>query len=241
MAGVELKTAVVTGATRGIGLAIADALVKAGARVLIGARNQDSLDSVCARLTSSGGSVSAQMLDLSDFGSIDTFCDAAREEFADLNILVLCAGTYEHSAWDMQMTDALRLAMNVKVLGNARLAENVLPSMSTTDGHIVFINSSIVRGDGKGNPAHAASQHALRSMADSLRASVNAKGIRVTTIYPGKTATPRQASIATAAGRQYQPDDIIQAEDVALAVLQCLEFPHRTEVTDLHMRQTKKV
>src|SRR5260370_931141 len=83
-------------------------------------------------------------------------------------------------------------------------------------------------------------QHALRSIADSLREEVNADGIRVLSVFPGRTATPRIAKLFEKEGRAYQPGLLMQPEDVAEMVTHSLRLPHTAEVTEISIRPMQK-
>lgn len=231
----------VTGASQGIGLAIVEALAEAGADVAMAARRKDRLEAIRDSHAAASGGLRPAPVDLSDTGSIGEFCAAELERTPKLDVLVLCGGVYKSSSWTGDDADNWESMLEVNVLGNARVIRGLLPALERAKGHVVFINSSIVRGSGAGNPAFAACQHALKSLSDSLRDRVNASGVRVTSVYPGKVATPRQRAIAETTGRTYEGDRIVQPEDIAATVLHCVTFPSRAEITDVHVRQTEKI
>lgn len=108
--------------------------------------------------------------------------------------------------------------------------------LKTRRGQIVFINSiaGIYAMPHVGQ--YAATQHALKAVTDSLRAEVNAAGVRFLSVYPGRTATPMQEAVHEREGRVYVPERLMQPEDVAAAVLSALGLPRTAEVTDLHIR-----
>ena len=83
-------------------------------------------------------------------------------------------------------------------------------------------------------------QQLLNTLADSLREEVNEQGVRVLSVYPGRTATPRQAGIFEAEGREYTPERLLQPEDLAGMVAGCLALPRTAEVTDLFIRPAHK-
>jgi len=123
--------------------------------------------------------------------------------------------------------------------GHYLMIQTVLPLLRKGPGQIVFINSSA----GLRSPATAgqfsATHHAFRSIADSLRDEVNALGIRVLSVFPGRTATPRIAKLFEKEGRAYQPDLLMQAE-VAEMVTHSLRLPRTAEVTDISIRPMQK-
>ena len=117
------------------------------------------------------------------------------------------------------------------------LTKCLLPLLLTARGQIVFINSSV--GLAAKRPdigQYGATKHALKAIADSLREEVNARGIRVLTMYLGRTATPMQEALHAREGRTYRPEQLLQPEDVASMVVQALKLPATAEVTDMSIR-----
>jgi len=86
----------------------------------------------------------------------------------------------------------------------------------------------------------SATQHALRAMADALREEVNPSGVRVLSLFPGRTATPRMKALYAAEQKPYRPEVLMQPEDVATMIIQALCLPHTAEVTEIHMRPLQK-
>ncbi len=128
----------------------------------------------------------------------------------------------------------------VNVRAPYALTKALLPMVRANRGQIVFINSSAGLTARGGIAAYAATKHALKAIADSLRSEVNTAGIRVITIYPGRTATPQQEKIHEQEGKTYQSERLLQAEDVAKAVLNALAMPRTAEVTDISIRPMQK-
>src|ERR1700741_1963961 len=117
------------------------------------------------------------------------------------------------------------------VRGHYALTQALLDLLRKQKGQVVFINSSA----GLRSPAtvgqFSATQHAFRAMADSLRDEVNSDGVRVLSVYPGRTATPRMAALFANEGRPYRPELLMQPEDIAVMVSQALSLPRTAEVT----------
>ena len=116
------------------------------------------------------------------------------------------------------------------------LTQGLLPLLKLRQGQIVFINSSQgIQARANSGP-FAATQHALKAITDSLRQEVNADGIRVLSIFPGRTATPRMKALYEAEGRRYQPKLLLQAEDIAQVVLNAVLLPRSAEITNVEIR-----
>jgi len=120
------------------------------------------------------------------------------------------------------------------------MIQTMFPLLRKAAGQIVFINSSAGLRSPATTGQFSATQHAFRSIADSLREEVNPLGIRVLSVYPGRTATPRVAKLFEKEGRAYQPDLLMQAEDVAEMVTHSLRLPRTAEVTDISIRPMQK-
>src|SRR5262249_45306920 len=83
---------------------------------------------------------------------------------------------------------------------------------------------------------YSATKHALKAVAESLREEVNPMGIRVLNVYLGRAATPMQKSLHEREGKLYDPDRLLQSEDVASIVIHALQLPSTAEVTDISIR-----
>ena len=126
--------------------------------------------------------------------------------------------------------------LSVNAVAPAELTRLMLPALRAARGHLIFVNS----GAGlRVNPewgAYAASKFALRALADAVRAEEGSNGIRVTTVYPGRTATPMQQKVHQQEGADYDPSQWIDPESVATAILTALDLPRDAELTELTVR-----
>jgi NADP-dependent 3-hydroxy acid dehydrogenase YdfG len=120
------------------------------------------------------------------------------------------------------------------------LTQLLLPELLARRGQIVFINSSAGLNGQANLSQYAATQHARRALADSLREEVNAAGVRVISIYPGRTATPLQEEVHRAEGRRYQPGLLLQPADIASMVIGALALPRTAEVMNIEIRSMNK-
>jgi NADP-dependent 3-hydroxy acid dehydrogenase YdfG len=107
-------------------------------------------------------------------------------------------------------------------------------------GQIAFINSTQGLQAQARVGQFAATQHALKALADSLRDEVNSDGVRVFSVYPGRTATPRMEAIFTREGRAYKPELLLQPEDIAEVVINALMMPLTAEMTNGTIRPRVK-
>ncbi len=121
----------------------------------------------------------------------------------------------------------------MNLLAPAELTRLALPALRAAHGTVVFVNS----GAGlRANPewsAYAASKHGLRALADALRAEELGTGVRVTSVFPGRTATPMQAKVHEQEGKEYDEADWIRAETVADAIRHVLDLPRDATIPDV--------
>jgi len=118
----------------------------------------------------------------------------------------------------------------------AELTRLLLPQLRLAKGHVLFVNSGAgLRANGEWG-AYAASKHGLKALADALRWEESGNGVRVTSVYPGRTATPMQEKVHRQEGKDYDPERWITPDAVATTVLTALDLPRGSEVTDLSVR-----
>jgi NADP-dependent 3-hydroxy acid dehydrogenase YdfG len=230
--------ALVTGAGGGIGRAIACALVGAGSEAWLVGRTQKTLDET-ARL---GGveHIRVRPHDLTRPDEMEALARELEHEAQRLDVLVHCAGVIAHGRIEEAPTESLdeQYAANVRVF--YALVQRLLPLLRSGPGQVVVVNSSVVLGTRPGVGQFAATQHALRALTDTLRQEINADGVRVLSVFPGRTATTRQESLFAAEQRHYRPELLLQPEDLATMVLTSLTLPRTVEVTDIYIRPMLK-
>jgi NADP-dependent 3-hydroxy acid dehydrogenase YdfG len=232
--------AVVTGASSGIGRAIGVGLAAHGAEVGLVARRQNMLEEVAGEVHARGGRARVFCTDLTRDDDIHRLALSLHRDFGRVDVLVLCGGTMFHGALERAPLDQFDLQYRSNLRGHYALTQLLLPLLRKQPGQIVFINSSAALRSPANLGQYSAMQHALRAVADSLRDEVNADGIRVLSIYPGRTATPRMAALYENEGRPYRPELLMQPEDVAAMVIHALTLPRSAEVTDISMRPMQK-
>ena len=120
------------------------------------------------------------------------------------------------------------------------LTQRCLPLLKSSRGQVVFINSSTGLAAPAAVGVFAATQHALKAIADALRDEVNEAGVRVLSVFPGRTATPRMLARYATEGRVYQPELLLQPGDVASVVVSSLALPRTAEVTNVSIRPQAK-
>ncbi len=230
----DRAVALVAGASGDIGRAIAFDLLAAGAEVFMLGRSMARLAEPPppANFAHNCRYLVADLTDSDAIGHVNTEI-ALRSR---LDVLVLSSGTYQRSH-EPKVFDH-QIAANL--VGPYALLQRLLPLLIEAHGQVVFINSSQALKAAAGLAQYAATKHAMKAVADSLRDEVNASGVRVTSVFLGRTASERQRAIFAAEGRPYPPERLIQPADIAQVVLALLRLPRTSEVTDIVLRPMQK-
>lgn len=205
----------VTGATRGIGRATVLELLRGGASVLATGRDLARMESLRAS-ASSAERLTTSAADLSSPEDRKALVEEALR--APLDGVVHSAGVCALGRVEETIPEALDLNWQVNFRTPYLLTRALLPALRTRRGLALFINSGAGIQAGPGWSAYAASKHALRALANSLRAEESGR-VRVTTIYPGRTASDMQAAVHEHEGKAYDSSAFVQPEDVAAAVV----------------------
>jgi NAD(P)-dependent dehydrogenase (short-subunit alcohol dehydrogenase family) len=234
------RVAVVTGASSGVGRAIALALARQGAELCAVGRNSNALAETVAAARQFSPATTFP-LDLTVEENLEALLRHLEEKAGKVDILVHSAGVIHQDLMERARIEDLDLQYATNVRAPYLVSQRLLPFLARARGQIVFINSSVglaVKRPEVGQ--YAATKHALKAIADSLREEVNPKGIRVLTLYLGRTATPMQQALFQQDGREYHPETLLQPEDVASVVVHALMLPSTAEVTDISIRPMAK-
>ena len=226
----------ITGASGGLGAALADALAPTHTLFLAG-RPSERLDAVAERL-----GATTWPLDLADPDAIP----AVVEPIVELDVLIHNAGVAYPGRVAETTVDQWRSTMAVNVIGAVALTLELLPALRAAGGHVVFINSGAGVSPRSGNALYSASKAGLKSLADTLRQEEAGK-VRVTSIYPGRVDTPMQERLhAFNAARlrtegimatpAYRAADHMAPQSVAAAVRLAVNTPMDAVVEDLAIR-----
>jgi NADP-dependent 3-hydroxy acid dehydrogenase YdfG len=226
------KVALVTGASSGIGRAIALSLAARSVSLRLAGRNLDKLREVA------GMAAAAQIfsVDFSEPRQLAAFAEHIVERTESLDYLIHSAGAIALGAFESAALADFDRQWDINVRAPYLLTRALLPLLKRSRGQVVFINSSAGVNAVPGSSQYSATKHGLRALADCLRAEVNPHGIRVVNVFVGRTATPMQAAVHASEGRDYRPEKLIQPEDVASLVVHALSLPPTVEVTALHLR-----
>jgi short-subunit dehydrogenase len=178
--------------------------------------------------------------DLTKEEEVERLANHVKKEFGRLDILVHSAGTIGYGRLEETPLSSLDQQFHTNVDGPLRLTQKLLPLLKKPRGQIVFLNSSVGLNAGPVKGHYSATQHAVKALADSLRDEVNGEGVRVLSVFPGRTATGRTEALYAMEGRPYRPELLLQPEDVANIILSSLELPWTAEVTNISIRPMLK-
>jgi short-subunit dehydrogenase len=234
------QVAVVTGASRGIGRAIAQSLAGCGANLCLVGRDKKTLEQVTTSNPGHKNVVRTYETDLCVDIDVSRLAEGIARDFRRVDILVLAAGMHYMGTIENTPVDQLDSLYRANVRAPYMLTRALLPAIKAGAGQIVFINSSVGLRSKAGVGHFASTQHALKALTDSLRDEVNSSGVRIISVFPGRTATPRMQLIYEQEGKQYTPDLLLQPEDVAEVVIDALIMPRTAEVTDISVRPLKR-
>ena len=223
------KVAIVTGSTKGIGLAIAERMVNEGAHVVVTARTESDVDTVARRL---GENAVGIVSDVSDPASCEDLVAKTVERFGRLDVLVNNAGVGIFKPISEMSVEEWRRQVDVNLGGVFYCSKAALPHLSDTgDGFIINIGSLASRNTFSGGTGYNASKFGLLGMTEAMMLDVRYEDVRVSIVMPGSVNTPfNDNETSPERGWKLEPDDC------ALAVMQLLEYPKEAHVSRIEMR-----
>ena len=228
------ETAVITGASSGVGKSLAIQLSDAGYRVVLAARSKDKLNAIAEEILSKGGDSLVVSTDVSQPEQINNLKDRALE-YGDVSVVINNAGLGKFSKvedvaiedWDRQLDVNLRASFLV--------SQAFIPGMKQRlNGILVFMNS--VAGK-KGYPysaAYVASKYGMRGLADSLREELREDNIKVISIHPGAVDTP----FWDGKGVNFPREEMLNTHTLAQSIVHAIQSPGNFAVEELVVRRT---
>jgi len=227
------KKAVVTGGTRGIGRAIAEALLRSGASVAICGRTRETVDQACVELKqSTGGDIFGEAADVSKWDQMGHFFGTVASHFGGLDILVNNAGMGVFRSIQDLTPEDWRNTIDLNLTGVFNCCKQALPLLRQNDGYIIQISSLAGINAFAGGAAYNASKFGLNGFSEAIMQDLRYQNIRVSYIMPGSVDT----DFSPRSGRAEWK---IAPQDVAEVVLALLHMPARTLVSRVEMRPSK--
>jgi len=210
-----------TGSGSGIGRVVTERLLARGDEVWAVVRRPGRAPAGCAEL----------IADLADAEAI-----AALDLPDSLDGVVHAAGVVELGRVDELGAAAWQDQLTVNVVAPALLTRAALPALRAARGTVVFVNSGSGLRANPGWSAYAASKFGLRALADALREEESGNGVRVTSVFPGRTATAMQEKVHAQEGKEYDEGRWIRPETVADAILTAVDLPRDATIPEISIR-----
>ena len=246
MAKLDGKVAVITGASSGIGEATAEALAAEGAAVVVAARREDRLNNLVDRIEGDGGRVLPVACDVTDEEQAHALIQRAKDELGSVDILVNNAGVMQLSKIEKGLSDEWRTMFDVNVMGLLYVTDAAVQAMKEQgSGYVVNISSVAGRKTRPGVGVYSGTKFAVNAISEALRQELIEDNVRVTMIEPGAVGTELPNHITDEEAKEgidalYQLDDILQAEDIANAIVYCVTQPARVSINELLIRPTQQ-
>ncbi len=241
------KTAFITGASNGIGAAVATRLLAEGMRVVGAARRQGRVADVLQKVDASGANSLAVQCDVRDEISVREAFAQAKKNFGGVDVLINNAGLGHAAALAEGKVDEWREMLDVNVLGLCICTRDALADMRSRGchGHIIHIGSMAGQRVPAGAGLYSATKHAVRALTEALRMELRENGdsIRVGEICPGFVETGFAGHYMKSeekAREVYSRFKVLEADDVAEAVVYMLSCPEHVQIHDILMRPTEQ-
>ena len=226
-----MTTHVITGAGSGIGRVVAERLHARGDQLVVVARD-------AARATELTEAFPGSIPVVTDLARPETIAEAVQDAGvpASVDALIHAAGIVELGAVADLPVTAWTSQLAVNLVAPAELTRVLLPRVRAARGQVLFVNSGAGLTAHPDWAAYAASKHGLKALADALRGEEARHGVRVMTVYPGRTATPMQEKVHAQEGADYDADRWIDPASVAAAIITALDLPRDAVISDLSVR-----
>jgi len=260
------KVAIVTGASSGIGLAIAKALGRESAAVVLAGRTAEPMEKAADEISANSGRALVRRVDVRDEKQMRDLVDSAVKEYGKLDVMVNNAGVNPFDNVLEGDVGKWRETLETNVIGLALGCREAYRVMKGKGGHIVNMSSVAARYAEPDGPMYAASKHAAGALTESLRLALQGKNIRVTAVMPGAVATslvrsmPEEQLFAIARMFGVDPEQagfkpgqqlpqeildrvmavaknvVLRPEDIAEAVLYAVTQPETVHINEIMVR-----
>ena len=237
------RTAVITGASSGIGEATARALAAEGAAVALLARRAGRIEDLAAEITAAGGKAVACVADVQDRDAVLRAADIVGAALGPVHILVNNAGVMLLSPFAAGKVDEWRRMIDTNLTGVLLVSDVFLPQLVAAQGDIVNISSVAGRTTGPNRSVYNATKWGLTAWSDALRKELIQASVRVIVVEPGAVATELTDHISDDHIREdtqgfYDSVGALQAKDIAAAIAFAVGQPHRVSLNEILIRPT---
>ncbi|MFW0755838.1 SDR family oxidoreductase [Pseudomonas sp. H11T01] len=239
------KTAIITGASSGLGAASARALSAKGVRVVAAALDQEGLDAIVSELKANGGEAVGRVSDVTNLEDMKALAQFAQDSFGSVDILINNAGLMLFSTWVDLAVDDWEKMINVNIKGYLNGVAAVLPFMlNQKSGQILNMDSVAGHQVGPSAGVYSATKFFVQAMTESMRKELGVHhGIRVNTVSPGVTNTGWADKVTDPAGRKAAQElnkIAIAPDDIGKAVVYALDQPANVTVNEVIISPTRQ-
>ena len=237
------KRVVITGASSGIGAAMAREYAAMGAKVVLGARQQDKLDELCKEITAKGGQAVYSVTDVTKAEDCEKLIQKAVDSFGGIDVLICNAGISMRALFDDLNLSVLHRLMDVNFWGTVYCTKYALPYLQQSKGSLVGISSVAGIHGLPGRTGYSASKFAMTGFLETIRVENLKKGLHVMVACPGFTASNVRFSALTADGSQQgstprEEGKMMTAEQVAHIVARGIARRKRLCLMEIEGRAT---
>lgn len=239
---IKEKVVVITGASSGIGEAIARLLATLGARVVLGARRTDKLQTITTEIINAGGQATYRKLDVTNLESVQSLAAFAVDQFGQLDVWINNAGLMPLSMINEYKVNEWNQMIDVNIKGVLHGIAAALPIFEAKDqGQFINITSVADRWVGPTSTVYSGTKFAVRAISDGLRQEVSTN-IRVTLVAPGATESELAETISNPALKKLAIEkfriDLLPAAAIAKAVAYAIAQPADVDINEIVVRPT---
>ena len=243
MPSIDGKVVVITGASSGIGEATARLLASKGAKVFLGARRKERLETVVADIGRAGGNAASMKVDVTQRTEVDAFVQGAIKKYGRIDVLVNNAGLMALGPISKTLVDEWDRMIDINITGVLYGVAAALPVFAQQkSGHIINISSVAGHKVTVGGAVYCATKYAVRVISEGIRQEVD--GIRTTIISPGAVQSELPLGISdpdTATGiKEFYRQQAIPADTVARAIAFAIEEPGDVDINEILLRPTSQ-
>lgn len=229
------QTAVITGASTGIGKTLAMQLADAGYKVILVARSKDKLNVIYEEIQKKGGECLVVPIDVSQPNQINQLKDKVLGFSNNISVVINNAGTGKFSKIENITLEDWNCQIDVNLRASFLVSQAFIPSMKQKkEGALVFINSVAGKKGYAYSAAYVASKYGMRGLADSLREELREDNIKVISIHPGAVNTPFWDDVDS----DFSREDMLNANTLAQSVVQVIQAPGNFTVEEMVVRRT---
>ena len=238
----EGKTAVVTGASSGIGKATAHKLAENGVSVVLASRTIEELEKIAEKIQEKHSvEASAVKTDVTDEKDVEKLFQASEEKFDEIDIVVSNAGLAMTGKIEEMPTEHYKANNEVNIDGMFYVAREAIPHVKETEGNLIFLGSIAGKYPRGPNPVYAASKAWTINFAKSLSAQIGDEGVAVTVVNPSEVRTDFNSEEGTAFKEEFEEGSVTEPESIADGIIYAARQDKTNTVEELNLYRRDKL